>query len=114
VWAQEPPSPWKPWKACLLVSCPVRDPITEVASKVMPRVRRLGDPEPRWLEACLLMPRPWLASQARQEPRPELEHVVDQKPKAWASPRPLSRGYAMPRLGQVSSSEGARERTQWV
>jgi hypothetical protein len=57
------------------------------------------------------MPEPWLASQVKHEPRPKLEHVVDQEPKAWASPRALSGGYAMPRLGQASSSEGARERT---
>jgi hypothetical protein len=29
---------------------------------------------------------PWLALQAGQEPRPELERVVDQEPRAWASP----------------------------
>ena len=41
-WAWEPPSPWRPWEACLLVSRPVRDPITEVAGKAMPRARHLG------------------------------------------------------------------------
>jgi hypothetical protein len=62
------------------------DPVTEVADKAMPRVWRLGAPEPRWLRACLLVLRPWLASQAEQEPRPELERVVDQEPEAQASP----------------------------
>jgi hypothetical protein len=38
---------------------------------------RLGSPKSRWLGACLLAHGPWLASQAGQEPRPELGHVID-------------------------------------
>ena len=84
--AREPPSRWRPWEACLLVSRPVRYPVAEVAGMATPRARRLGAPEPRWPEACLLAPGPWLASHAGQEPRPELERVVDQEPEAQVSP----------------------------
>jgi hypothetical protein len=38
---------------------------------------------------------------------------IDREPEAQASPRALSRGLGMLRLGQVPS-EGARECTQWV
>jgi len=92
----------------------MRDPVDGVAGKAMPGARCLGALEPRWLGACVLVPGPWLASQVGQEPRPELERVVDWEPKAWASPKALSGGYAMPMLGKVPSLEGARERTRWV
>jgi hypothetical protein len=70
------------WEAYLLVSCLVRDPIVRVVSKATPGAWRLGAPEPRWLGACLLVPRPWLTSQAGQEPRAELKRVVDREPEA--------------------------------
>ena len=62
--------------------------IIEVVDKAMPRAWHLGAPEPRWPGACLLAPVPWLASQARQEPRPKLKCVVDQEPEPWVSPKP--------------------------
>jgi hypothetical protein len=96
------------------VSRPVHDPVMKVAGRATPQVWRLRAPKPRWLGACLLKPGPWLASQAGQEPRPELGHVIDWEPKAWASPRALCKGCTVPRLGQVSWSDGAHERTQWV
>ena len=89
--AREPPSPWRPWEACLLVSCPMHDPIMEETGKAMPGVWHPRAPKPRWLGACLLAPGPWLALQARQEPRPNLGHVIDREPKAQSSPCALCR-----------------------
>jgi hypothetical protein len=54
VWAREPPSPWRPQEACLLVSCPVCDPIVEVASRATPRARCLRAPEPQWSRLVFL------------------------------------------------------------
>jgi hypothetical protein len=82
--------------------------------KATRRAWRLGTPKPRWHGACLLALGPWLVLQVGQEPRPELECVVDQELKARASPQALCEGCAMPKLGQVSSSKGAREHTRWV
>jgi hypothetical protein len=40
--------------------------------------------------------------------------VIDLEPETQVSSRALSRDCVMPRLSQVSSSKGARERTRWV
>jgi hypothetical protein len=77
----------------------VHDPITGVASKAALEVQHLGSPEPRWLEACLLVPRPWLASWAGQKTRAGLGRIIDQELEARASPRALSEGYSVLRLG---------------
>ena len=82
------------------MSHPVHDPIMEVAGKATPRVWHLGAPNPQWPRASLLALRPWLASQARQVPR---QRVIDQEPEARVG--------VVPRLGLVSSSDGAHERT---
>jgi hypothetical protein len=88
--AQETPSPWRPKEACLLVLCPVRDPIVVVAGKATPEAQCLGAPKAQWPGACLLALGPWLVSLAGQEPRLEFRRVVDQEPEVRASPRALS------------------------
>jgi hypothetical protein len=40
--------------------------------------------------------------------------VVDREPEARVSPRALSGGRGVVKLGRVSSPEGAHERTRWV
>jgi hypothetical protein len=81
--------------ACLLVSCPLCDPIGGAAGSAAPKVQ-LGSPR------------------ALMELKIRLRFPVDQEPKVWASPRALSGGRIELRLGWVSWPEGARERTRWV
>jgi hypothetical protein len=81
----EPGSPRVPGgrrKLCLLVSRPERDPVRGAVGRGAPREWRQGAPRHRQPGACLLVPGPWLASLAGQEPRTGLGHAVDRKPKA--------------------------------
>jgi hypothetical protein len=73
-------------KLCLLVSCPGCDPVRGAVDKGMPWEQHheaLGHRLPR---ACLLVPGPWLASLAKQEPRVRTGDAIDQEPKAQGSP----------------------------
>ena len=101
-------------KLCILVSCPVCDPVGGAVGRAMPREWREGAPEHWWLGACLLAPGPWLASLARQEPRAGPGCAVDREPRARASPRAPGGGHGQVKLGQVSLLEGACEPARWA
>jgi hypothetical protein len=101
-------------KLCLLMSRPMRDLVRKVAGNAMPKGQHQETPEHRWLRACLLMPRPWLASLAIQEPRVRLGCAVDQELKAQASPHAPGGGCGQVRLDQVSLSEGTHKRARWA
>jgi hypothetical protein len=58
------------------------DTVRGAVGRGAPREWCQGAPRHRQHGACLLMPGPWLASLAGQEPRTGLGHAVDRKPKA--------------------------------
>jgi hypothetical protein len=72
---------------CLLVLRPGHDPVRGAVGRAR---LESGAREPLGIGSpslCLLVPGPWLASLAGQEPRARPEGAVDQEPKARGSPR---------------------------